>query len=190
MKSARVVTAESPAYILLERAAYSRLYPLTTASAAVDTKSSLGASLPAELRAELIGKLTQCNASVPTLESSILSAKHAEQVDQFLSVVQKNLVSIFTVKEAAEKRVEQIDTMLKVLRDHCRDENRPMALAEIKVRQFFLEERERLKEDLIQKSGQDRDFYYAVHGEVLSSYASQLREGRIVITSGVEKGTL
>ncbi len=169
----------------IERAAFHKLSSSTSSKGATPkTKASSGLSA-------LLEQFDQPVAADPTLVA--VARKYQAQVDALAKTIQRNFAGIIAIKKTADESVAKYTTLIKELDAHVREEQRAPTVAEIRARAFLCSERERIAAEFQQRTGQERDFFYAVHREVLKAFGQQLQTGRIAevpyVTSQLDKIT-
>lgn len=151
----------------LERAAFSTLFPAETIAEA--TLAKMSPALRARFDAVQRGGVAEHGA--PSLSD--------EAVQAMVTVIRGNFTSLFEAKRNSDERIAALANQTRELGEILRSERRPPTQLEIKLLDSMAAEREQLQKDFAQKTGQERDFYYAVHRDVLLAFGTQLRTGRI-----------
>jgi MoxR-like ATPase len=107
-------------------------------------------------------------------------AKHRSEISNLAQVINENWSHIFEVKKQVQAEVKDLQKIISKIKKEAKSEGRKLSLEENFVINEIKNEVERLQENFLQKSGQDRDFYFAVRGEQLREYGKQLEKGKIV----------
>jgi hypothetical protein len=171
----------------IERAGYQKVYPHNAPSSAVveleDGFTENLSSLSSSLR-ELI---SSARPQAEELVAFNIAKEHHEQLDTLVKVIEANRHQILTIKQETDKQILQSTALLDELRDYVQTQNRAMNAAELIVYGNISKKIEQLQNDFQNTTGQDRDFFYVVHAEILKAYGQQLREGRIVEVPQVQE---
>ncbi len=171
MKQKQVPPPDSATSDAIERAAFHTL-SLDQDSGRATPKAAASADLKAILK-----QFDQPIAADPKLAA--ITTKYQAQVDALAKTIQQNFAGIIAVKKKAYESVAKLTALIRELDAHVREDQRAPTVPEIRARQHLISERARIISEFQQKTGQERDFFYAVHREVLTAFQQQLQSGRI-----------